>query len=66
MQSIEELNKSLLKLYSDILTDKISIRKAMAATNAANTLFRGIIIQTQMCTPKQLVEKSNENQDGSI
>jgi len=57
MQTIEQLNESLLKLYEDVLTDKVSLRKAMTAANVANTLLRGIVVQTQMCLPKQSVKE---------
>jgi hypothetical protein len=57
MQTIEQLNESLLKLYEDILTDKVSLRKAMTAANVANTLLRGLVIQTQMCLPKNSLKQ---------
>jgi hypothetical protein len=57
MQTIEQLNESLLKLYEDVINDKVSLRKAMTAANVANTLLRGIVVQTQMCLPKQPVKE---------
>jgi len=63
MQTIEQLNESLLKLYYDLQEDKVSIRKAMVLSNVANTLLRGIVVQTQMCLPEQPVKEldiSNE------
>lgn len=53
MQTIEQLNNSLLKLYEDVLKDRISLRKAMVAANVANTLLRGIVVQTQMVLPQE-------------
>jgi hypothetical protein len=57
MQTIEKLNESLLQLYEDVLNDKVSLRKAMTAANVANTLLRGIVVQTQMCLPEQPVKE---------
>jgi hypothetical protein len=57
MQTIEKLNESLLKLYKDVLNDKVSIRKAMTAAYVANTLLRGIVVQTQMCLPEQPIKE---------
>ena len=53
MHSIEQLNESLLKLYEDVLANKVSLRKALTAVNVANTLLRGILVQTQMCIPEE-------------
>ena len=57
MQTIEHLNTSLLKLYEDILNDKVSLEKALTAASVANTLLRGIVVQTQMCLPEHPIKE---------
>lgn len=57
MQTITDLNESLAKLYTDLQKDKVSIRKAMALANVANTLLRGLVIQ---CTMFDLDDKTSD------